>query len=119
MPGRALTLQNVHVRSSSSACVQPRDVNFVVQVPLAPPTASLAHHPPAWDTHMFGPAYGNCNRGVCRLPSQKEKAIHVGNGALFPLRDHAAKPHSPPPYKRIELDHAQDVCKLEEARISK
>jgi hypothetical protein len=87
----------------------------VLQAPLAAQHKE-AHpsHPPGWDTFLFGLAYGNCNRGPLPKPLPRKKAIHVGNGALFPLHNHAAQEAERRAYQQVVLENAQDVSRLEE-----
>lgn len=84
-----------------------------LQIPLAPQQRG-SNHPPAWDTHVFGPAFGNCNRGPSPVAPQRHRNIHVGNGALFPLPQQSHSKSPKRPYEQAVLGNAHDISKLEE-----
>ena len=93
-----------------------------VQAPIAPhPPVTNPQHPPAWDTHLFGPAHGDFNHKPSQRrlsPKSKLKALHAGNGALFPLHNHAAKTAAPTPYEQRSANDAADVSNLEQVCCS-
>jgi hypothetical protein len=83
-----------------------------MQVPMRP----CSKNPPAWDTHLFGPAYGNCNRFSSPKPKNRNAASHCGNGALFPITREPPKQAETPPYRKDVLSSQLDVNKLEDVR---
>jgi hypothetical protein len=87
-----------------------------MQLPIAPVHAPMSKNPAAWDTHIFGPAYGNCNRGASPKPRPIRAAIHMGNGALFPIANNPPRLAGTPPYRKEVLGSPLDVSKLEDVR---